>query len=48
MTDSEKDHLNYLINAFTPNSLSEELDMFSARLIKDIDLDDSTKVNALK
>ncbi|KAG2207383.1 hypothetical protein INT47_006858 [Mucor saturninus] len=43
LTDSDKDHLNYLINAFKPNNLAEELDMLSARLIKDTDLGDSTK-----
>ncbi|KAG2198819.1 hypothetical protein INT47_000735 [Mucor saturninus] len=48
LTDSDKDHLNYLMNAFKPNNLAEELDMLSARLIKDINLDDNSKVNALK
>ncbi|CEP09524.1 hypothetical protein [Parasitella parasitica] len=48
LTDSDKEALAYMISVFQPNNLAEELDMFSARLINDLNLENSAEVNALK
>lgn len=48
LTDSDKEALAYMISVFQPNNLAEELDMFSARLINDMNLENSAEVNALK
>lgn len=48
LMDSDKKALVYMINVFQPNNLAEELDMFSARLIIDLNLENSAEVNALK
>lgn len=48
LKDSDKEALAYMIRVFQPNNLAEELDMFSARLINDLNLENSAEVNALK
>jgi hypothetical protein len=48
LTDFGEEDLAYMISVFQPTNLSEEVDMLSAKLMNDMNIENSVEVNDLK